>query len=59
METGGALADPDIYRHHAERLRRGSVAIWRIDPVDAPWMDDDRPIWVVVLSVRTGSVEEV
>ena len=58
-ETGGSLLDPDVLRFRAERLRRRSVAIWRIDPVDAPWMDDDRPIWIVVLSGRTGSVEEV
>ena len=59
QDAGNCLASPYYRRFYADGLRRGTTAFWRIDPIDAPWMDHYHPIWVVALSVRTGSVEEV
>lgn len=59
QEAGNCLASPSFRRLYADRLRRKTTEYWRIDPIDAPWMGEYHPIWVVALSVRTGSVEEV
>lgn len=54
QEAGNCLATPLCRSFYADRLRHKTTEYWRIDPIDAPWMGEYHPIWVVALSARTG-----
>ena len=55
QKAGNCLAAPAYRKGYAARLREGSTAFWRIDPVDEP----DAPVWVVAISLHTGFVQEL